>query len=59
MASPQSSTSYSEPQYAKAQDRLKVPFYTPDVASRLVPEVRNRTPTPVAQPCQDPDRARP
>ncbi|KAI0115748.1 hypothetical protein GGR51DRAFT_501961 [Nemania sp. FL0031] len=40
MASEQSSTSYSEPQYAKAQDRLKVPFYTPDIASRLVPETQ-------------------
>ncbi|GAW15645.1 hypothetical protein ANO14919_050640 [Xylariales sp. No.14919] len=40
MASAPSSTSYSEPQYAKAQDRLKVPFYTPDIASRLVPETQ-------------------
>ncbi|KAI0868682.1 hypothetical protein GGS24DRAFT_481593 [Hypoxylon argillaceum] len=41
MASTQPSISYSEPKYAKPQDRLKVPFYTADLASRLVPETQD------------------
>ncbi|KAJ3579598.1 hypothetical protein NPX13_g961 [Xylaria arbuscula] len=41
MAPTPTGTSYSEPEYAKAQDRAKVPFYTPDITSRLVPETQD------------------
>ncbi|KAI0475726.1 hypothetical protein GGR56DRAFT_666591 [Xylariaceae sp. FL0804] len=40
MASTTDSTNYSEPKYAKAQDRTKAPFYNVHLASRLVPETR-------------------
>lgn len=35
-----SQTNYSEPQYAKSQDKAKAPFYHPNIERRLVPEVR-------------------
>ncbi|KAI1422601.1 hypothetical protein F5Y12DRAFT_717186 [Xylaria sp. FL1777] len=41
MTSTTASTNYSEPEYAKAQDREKVPFYNDDLASRLVPETQD------------------
>ncbi|KAI1132270.1 hypothetical protein F5Y10DRAFT_218493 [Nemania abortiva] len=40
MASPNTATNYSEPEYAKSQDRAKVPFYHPDISGRLVPETQ-------------------
>ncbi|KAI0472211.1 hypothetical protein F4859DRAFT_522162 [Xylaria cf. heliscus] len=41
MASTTASTNYSEPEYAKAQDRENVLFYNVDLASRLVPETQD------------------
>ncbi|KAI0398551.1 hypothetical protein F5Y17DRAFT_454115 [Xylariaceae sp. FL0594] len=40
MSSAGANTNYSEPEYAKAQDRAKVPYYTVDITSRLVPETQ-------------------
>ncbi|KAI1346046.1 hypothetical protein F5Y01DRAFT_298825 [Xylaria sp. FL0043] len=40
MASNKAGVSYSEPEYAKSQDRTKVPFYNVDIANRLVPETQ-------------------
>ncbi|KAI6082970.1 hypothetical protein F4821DRAFT_203361 [Hypoxylon rubiginosum] len=35
-----SQTNYSEPQYAKSQDKAKAPFYHPNIERRLVPETQ-------------------
>jgi hypothetical protein len=39
MESAKTDDGYSEPEYAKAQNRAKVPFYTPDIEKRIAPEV--------------------
>lgn len=33
-------TDYSEPEYAKSQERAKVPYYRPNIEHRLVPETQ-------------------
>ncbi|KAI1303859.1 hypothetical protein F5Y03DRAFT_359277 [Xylaria venustula] len=40
MATPQTKRDYSEPEYAKVQDRAKYPFYHPNIDHRLVPETQ-------------------
>ncbi|KAI1387536.1 uncharacterized protein F4822DRAFT_285658 [Hypoxylon trugodes] len=40
MAAEKSGTKYSEPEYAKAQDRAKVPYYHVNIEHRLVPETQ-------------------
>lgn len=39
MASDLSGKSHSEPEYAKKQDRAKVPYYIVDLDPRISPEV--------------------
>ncbi|TRX87976.1 hypothetical protein FHL15_011117 [Xylaria flabelliformis] len=41
MSSTQANTNYSEPEYAKSQDRAKMPYYTVDIANHLVPETQD------------------
>lgn len=42
MSDAKSNTDYSEPEYAKSQERSKVPYYRPNIEHRLVPEVWQR-----------------
>lgn len=39
MSDAKSNTDYSEPEYARSQERSKVPYYRPNIEHRLVPEV--------------------
>lgn len=41
MASTQVNANYSEPEYAKTQDRAKVPYYTVDIRNRLTTETQD------------------
>ncbi|KAK6219335.1 hypothetical protein LQW54_002323 [Pestalotiopsis sp. IQ-011] len=40
MSDAKSNTDYSEPEYAKSQERSKVPYYRPNIEHRLVPETQ-------------------
>ncbi|KAI0140356.1 hypothetical protein BJ166DRAFT_116746 [Pestalotiopsis sp. NC0098] len=40
MSDSKSTTDYSEPEYAKSQERSKVPYYRPNIEHRLVPETQ-------------------